>query len=176
MRPETEQTSTAKALITIRPAREEDVPAIVALVNDYARRGDLLPRSLNSVYTTLDDWLVAAVDDEILGCVSLLRYGSGLYEVRSLAVHARAQGRGVGTRLMRALLAEARTRQIPTLFALTRVVAFFHRFGYVPTRKERFPEKVWRDCWQCPLLENCDETAMVLHLEPELGSGSAPLE
>ena len=26
------------------------------------------------------------------------------------------------------------------------------------------PEKVWHDCLHCPLIDNCDETAMVLEL------------
>jgi N-acetylglutamate synthase-like GNAT family acetyltransferase len=51
------------------------------------------------------------------------------------------------------------------LFALTRVVDFFQRFGFVETDRAMFPEKVWRDCRLCPLINRCDETAVVLSLE-----------
>lgn len=148
----------------VRRAKAKDVPAIVHLVNHHARRGQLLPRSAQSVQETINDWLVACVGDELVGCVSLLRYTSGLVEVRSLAVSEHAQGRGVGTQLMEALLREARSRDIPVLFALTRAVDFFLRFGFAVTERAFFPEKVWHDCRQCPLKDNCDETAVVLHL------------
>lgn len=150
--------------VTVRLATSEDVPQILRLVNHHARLGQLLPRSAKSVYDTIDDWLVAIAGDEVLGCVSLLRYTSGLVEVRSLAVAEAAQGMGIGSHLMQALLTEAQKRKIPTLFALTRAVTFFQRFDFAITERAFFPEKVWHDCQQCPLLDNCDETAVVLHL------------
>lgn len=157
---------TDPASVVIRPAEDGDIPGLVALVNEYARRGDLLPRSPQSIADSLRNWFVAVVDDDIIGCVSLLRYTSGLVEVRSLAVADRAHGLGVGTRLMDALIAEAERRGVPTLFALTRAVRFFERNGFTITVKEIFPEKVWTDCQKCPLLHNCDETAVVRHLNP----------
>lgn len=155
--------------IAIRPAGVADVDGIAALIQAQARRGKLLPRGAAAIYETIDDWIVATIpagngpngEEEILGCVSLLPYPSGLVEVRSLAVQESAQGLGIGSRLLEALLAEARARGIVALFALTRAVPFFLRFGFAITAREHFPEKVWRDCWQCPLLDACDETAMV---------------
>lgn len=152
------------SVLTIRRATPDDVQGILALVNHHARRGQLLPRSLSSILATIDDWIVAEAENRILGCVSLLHYSSGLVEVRSLAVGDGLQGLGIGTHLMRELLLEAEKRRIPKLFALTRVVGFFQRFGFHVSDKSYFPEKVWHDCQQCPLRENCDETAVVLDL------------
>jgi len=157
----------APAPVTIRRAAPGDVQGIVVLVNHHARLGQLLPRSLRSINSTIDDWLVAVVGGEILGCVSLLRYTSGLVEVRSLAVGENRQGLGIGSKLMQELIIVARKRNIPKLFALTRVVGFFERFGFKVTDKAFFPEKVWHDCQQCPLRDNCDETAVVLDLLAE---------
>jgi amino-acid N-acetyltransferase len=142
----------------------DDVPAILALVSEHARRGTVLPRTRHSICSTIDDWLVAEAGGKILGCVSLLGYTSGLAEVRTLVVRDSVQGLGVGTLLVEALLAEARQRSIPKLFALTRAVPYFERFGFSVTDRDAFPEKVWRDCQQCPFLDNCDETAVVLQL------------
>lgn len=164
-------------MISVRPAVFPDVAGIAELVNDQARRGNLLPRSPQSIAASIGDWIVAAAaagngpdswEQEILGCVSLLGYPSGLVEVRSLAVQDSAQGLGIGRRLMEALIKEARGRQITTLFALTRVVGFFEQFGFAVTDRHRFPEKVWHDCWQCPLRERCDETAVSLDLASSL--------
>lgn len=153
------------AVLIIRSATIADADGIMKLVNSHARRGKLLPRTLRSIVSTLEDWVVAEVDGEIVGCVSLLRYTSGLVEVRSLAVNRQLQGLGIGARLMDELLKVARERKIPRLFALTRVVGFFERFGFHMTERALFPEKVWNDCQQCPLLDNCDETAVVLDLQ-----------
>ena len=161
MLPKKDQLGIELQVINIRPAVVDDVAEIVALVNTHAFQGSVLPRSLQSVYDTVEDWIVAEADGEIMGCVSLLPYSSGLVEVRSLAVRNRYQGLGIGTRLMKALLDEAKRRRIPTLFALTRKVPFFSRFGFQVTERALFSEKVWHDCRLCPLIERCDETAMV---------------
>jgi N-acetylglutamate synthase-like GNAT family acetyltransferase len=153
-----------KPMLTIRPALPADVPGIVALVNEHARRGDLLPRTAVSVEQTVPDWYVGALDGQIVACGSLLSYGVHLAEVRSLAVHDQVKGQGWGVTLVRALVAEANRRQISTLFALTRAVSFFERCGFAISDRLYFPEKVWRDCEQCPLKHHCNETAVVLQL------------
>ncbi len=151
--------------MNVRKARPEDVPGILALVNEHARRGDLLPRTAASIHDTLADWLIAKDDaGELVACVSLYPYSPVLAEVRSLAVHDRAKGGGWGSTLLKALVLEARRRGVVTLFALTRAVGFFQKGGFHISARERFPEKVWRDCVNCPLLDRCDETAVVLHL------------
>ncbi|MGB5060234.1 MAG: hypothetical protein WBO48_16160, partial [Candidatus Promineifilaceae bacterium] len=81
--------------MNIRPARETDIPAILRLVSDHARRGDLLPRSALSIRDTLHDWLVGVYPDgDIVACVSLFYYTPYLAEVRSLAVSDRVKGQG----------------------------------------------------------------------------------
>jgi amino-acid N-acetyltransferase len=163
--PHSDKTVPERRIPAIRPARQSDVPEIAALVNGLARQGQLLPRSPQSIAATIDAWIVATTGEQLLGCVSLLRYTSGLVEVRSLAVRESAQGRGIGSRLMHAAIAAAVDRDIPVLFALTRAVPFFEKFGFQTTEKAFFPEKVWHDCSVCPLIDNCDETAMVLRLD-----------
>jgi len=165
MQPSSRRPKTKMQTIAIRPATIADVPAIAALVLTNAIQGKVLPRSAAAIEATISDWIVAVADDEVLGCVSLLRYTSGLVEVRSLIVGERYRGLRIGSRLMEAMLDEARQRELPTLFALTRKVSFFERLGFVVTERTRFPEKVWHDCRLCPLVDNCDETAMILEIQ-----------
>src|SRR5438093_5683664 len=131
---------------TVRPATDADVQAIADIVNEHARQGHLLPRSAENIRTSLPNWLVAELDGVVVGIGSLVEMSKTLVEVRSLAVLPAYRSYGVGGLLVRGLVEQARARGIPTVFALTRVVPFFERLGFVVTDKERFPEKVWKDC------------------------------
>jgi amino-acid N-acetyltransferase len=144
----------------IRPATLTDVPQMLELLNTHVRRGDVLPRSAKSIQDTIDDWLVGEDNAGISACGSLLYYTPVLAEVRSLAVHDRTKGQGVGSALVQQLMHIATQRQTPTLFTLTRAVHFFAKLGFTITDKNHYPQKVWKDCHICPLLTNCDETAM----------------
>lgn len=160
----------------IRAAKATDIPDILNLIEEHVQRGDLLPRSPQSVRETLDNWFIGKdKENEIVACVSLHRYTPALAEVRSLAVSDTVKGQGFGRTIVKALIAEATRRNIPTLFALTRVVPFFQKLGFQTTNKERFPEKVWRDCQACPVYDNCDETAVFMHLSPVQPSTYIPV-
>ena len=148
----------------VRPATEADVSAIVQVVNENARLGHLLPRSAENIRASLPNWLVAELGGRVVGIGSLLTMSPTLVEVRSLAVLPDYRRYGVGKLIVLALVEQARQRGIPTVFALTRAVSFFQSLGFVVTERERFPEKVWRDCVICPLQHACDETAVVLEL------------
>lgn len=148
----------------VRPAAEGDVQAISDIVGEYARQGHLLPRSAESIRSSLPSWFVAEVDGKVVGCGSLMKMGPALVEVRSLAVLPAYQRYGVGAQIVQQLVEQARQDGYPTIFALTRAVTFFEHLGFTITSKERFPEKVWRDCAICPLQERCDETAVAIDL------------
>src|SRR5213082_3115958 len=82
--------------VVVRSATEADVQGIVDIINEYARQGHLLPRSAKSVRSSIDTWVVAEVDGEIVGCGSLLLMSPTLVEVRSLAVAPAYRSAGVG--------------------------------------------------------------------------------
>ncbi len=150
--------------VTVRPATEADIEAIVAVVNENVRQGHLLPRTPENIRASLNTWLVAEIAGQVVGIGSLLKMSDVLVEVRSLAVLPAFRSYGVGAKVVQGLVEEARQRGFPTVFALTRAVHFFEKLGFTVTNKERFPEKVWRDCVICPLQHACDETAVVLEL------------
>ena len=148
-----------KIIEIVKPA-ESDIPRLTEIVNEFAKRGDFLPRSEEHIRATLPDWQIATAGEQIIAIGSLLLYGPKLAEVRSLAVTDEAQGTGIGRRLVESLLVEAKERDIPRVFALTRAVRFFEKVGFEITDKENFPDKIWKDCSICPLIDACDETAV----------------
>lgn len=152
-------------LVSVRPAARGDAPAIAALVDGYARKGLILPRAEIAIRQSTETWIVASAPSGILGCGSLVHYAEDLAEVRSLAVVPHAQRRGLGTALVKALIELGRRGGYARLFALTRRVGFFERLGFEPAEVAWFPEKVWRDCAVCPLIDRCDEHAVLLDLD-----------
>ena len=154
-----------RGLVSVRPAVLADVPAIAELVGGFAQRGLILPRSEAAIRGNLTSWIVAAAPSRIVGCGSLVPYADDLAEVRSLAVAPSAQRQGLGTAMVHALIELGQELGFNRLFALTRRVPFFERLGFVPAEVAWFPEKVWRDCAMCPLIDRCDEHAVVLDLD-----------
>jgi len=150
----------------LRAAKTTDGQAICDLVNHYAEQGKMLHRSLESVYDSLRDFLVAEEDDgRVVGCVAVDIFWSDLAEVKSLAVAPDRTRSGVGSALVRAAMDSARSLGINRLFALTYEKTFFEHFGFTVIDRDTLPEKVWRECIVCPKLEACDEIAMLARLD-----------
>ena len=153
--------------ITIRPATVEDVGDIVRLTSSMARQGLMLPRSKYKIITMLADFLIAvSKEGTVVGCGAFSVLWTNLGEVCALAVDPAFQGKGIGSLLVKALVEEGRKKRVPEIIALTYQVDFFKNLGFAVTDKDDFPRKVWRECLECPKLEECDETAVHLYLDP----------
>ena len=148
----------------IRKANVRDPKCIMDLVNRFASRELMLPLPLSEAYDALRDFYVFEQDGRIVGCAALHVSWEGLGEVRSVAVAEEAQGRGVGTALVRACIEEARQLGMDRVFVLTYTPEFFDRFGFRRYPKEKLPHKIWSDCLKCPKFPNCDEVAMLVEL------------
>jgi len=85
--------------------------------------------------------------------------------MKSLAVAEDSQEQGIGAQLVEACLKEAGELGIPTVFCFTYQPAFFKRHRFVDIDKMELPRKVWTDCLRCPKFPNCDEVALICHLE-----------
>lgn len=149
----------------VRPAKTTDAEAVSTLVNGFAERGRMLHRSLESVYESLRDFIVADHPDGLAGCGALTVVGCDLGEIRSLAVVAERQGAGVGTRIVEESIRQGRTLGLKRIFVLTYEAEFFQRFGFARIDREALPAKVWGDCIHCNHADDCDETALILDLD-----------
>jgi len=156
--------------LALRAARVDDVDAMLALINGYAREDRMLERSREFLVEHLRDFFVAVHGEQLLGCCALAVLTADLAEVRSLAVVPVASSRGVGKALVDACVSEARRLGLRRVFALTLVPAFFEKCGFTLVSLGRLPEKSTAECPVCPKRFACDEQAMLLHLD-----GSKPL-
>jgi amino-acid N-acetyltransferase len=115
----------------VRRARTSDVPAIKSIVDIYAGSGRrLLAKELVTLYEDVQDFKVAEVDGEVVGCGALHVLWADLGEIRTLAVHPDCAKDGIGRHLLDALIGTARELGLSRLFALTFHVDFFARAGF----------------------------------------------
>ncbi|MCA2014703.1 argininosuccinate lyase [Vibrio tritonius] len=156
------------ASVQVRPARLTDVEALEGMVTYWANMGENLPRSRNEIVRDIGSFAVAEHNGEITGCASLYVYDSGLAEIRSLGVEAGWQNQGQGTAIVHYLVNKARKMAIKKVFVLTRTPEFFMKQDFIPTSKTLLPEKVLKDCEQCPRQHACDEVALEVNLVEKL--------
>jgi amino-acid N-acetyltransferase len=149
----------------LRRARIQDVPHMQALINSFADKDEMLPRSLNEIYENLRDYFVLEEDGEIIGTVACHVNWDDLAEVKSLAIAERRRGRGYGRRLVETCVEDARSLGLKRLFVLTYKPEFFGRLGWCLVEKSSLPQKVWVECIRCVKFPDCGEVALIYHLE-----------
>jgi N-acetylglutamate synthase-like GNAT family acetyltransferase len=153
--------------VKMRRARPADVPAIYALIAQYAAEGILLARTEANIREHIAQFLVCVSKRCIAGCVALESYGENLAEIRSLAVSPELRGSGLGGKLVQFALTEGRARNIARVFAVTHAPDFFVRQGFTLSSRRALPEKIERDCNTCPKARRCRLTAVVATLAAE---------
>jgi amino-acid N-acetyltransferase len=147
-------------MLRTRSATLPDVEAIHAIMQPYAEKNILLPRTVAELCENVRDFVVAEHKGEIIGCGALHLYGMHLAEIRSIAVTQSAKGLGAGRLLVAALLEEAERHRVSCVCLFTRIPEFFSHMGFSVATREALPDKIYKDCLHCPFLYACDEIAM----------------
>jgi amino-acid N-acetyltransferase len=146
----------------IRKARLQDASNIYELVNSLSQDGTLLRRAFAEICENVRDFTVAESGGGIFqGCGALHLYGPHLAEVRSIVVRPEAKSKGTGGMLLQSLLDEAEDHGVGCVCLFTRIPDFFFRHGFrVVEDRTALPDKIYKDCQNCPRLYRCDEVAM----------------
>lgn len=145
----------------IRKARLADAEAIHKLAFHYAKKGLILARSRSSIYEYIRNYSVMENDGEVVGIGALSILWDDLAEIRTLGVWENSAGQGIGKKLVDYFMNEAKELGIKKVFTLTYQTEFFEKCGFQVISKEHMPNKVWKDCLNCPKFPNCDEVLMV---------------
>lgn len=145
----------------IRKAKIEDIKQIQNLINSFAKKDLMLPRSLNELYETLRDFWVAVENNKIVACCALHISWEDLAEIKSLAVAKTKQKKGIGKKLLLACLSEARELGAKKIFVLTYQPEYFKQFGFKRVKNSALPHKIWAECINCCKFPNCQEAALL---------------
>ncbi|MBX6384542.1 MAG: amino-acid N-acetyltransferase [Microbispora sp.] len=167
--------------VTVRRARTPDVRAIRRLVDAYSGVGPrLLKKTTVTLYEDVQEFWVAEMEGRVVGCGALHVLWEDLAEIRTVAVDPGVRGRGIGHRIVAALIETARELGVRRVFCLTFEVEFFARHGFKPIQGTPVSPEVYAE-----LLASYDEgvaefldlehvkpntlgnTRMLLHLDPQ---------
>lgn len=160
------QTASNKG-IEVRKAAMQDIPPLLDLINGYAARGIMLPRTEFEMSENMRDFMVAYAGNQLVGCGAMHFYSPTMGEVRSLAVAESHKTHGIGRMLVDSLVYEAKLYGLDAVFAFTYVPGFFAKLGFNEVERGELPLKAWKDCLRCPKFQCCDEIAVVRVLRPQ---------
>jgi amino-acid N-acetyltransferase len=169
--------------VAVRRARTSDVRTIRRLVDVYTADRTLLSKATVTLFEDVQEFWVAELGDQVVGCGALHVLWEDLAEVRTLAVDPQFRGHGVGSALLRRLLEVALDLGVARVFCLTFQVEFFTRHGFAEIEGAPVDSDVYEQ-----LLQSYDEgvaefldlervkpntlgnSRMLLHLAPKDGN------
>ena len=129
----------------VRRARAADIRVIRELVRPLAETRVLVSKDAVTYYESLQQFRVAEVDGQLVGCGALHVMWEDLAEIRTLAVSPQAKGTGVGSALLEALVQDARDLGLRRLFCLTFELDFFARHGFSPIDGQAVTPEVYAE-------------------------------
>ena len=116
--------------VVVRPARTSDIKKIRSIVDLYASQRRLLSKETVTLYEGVQEFTVAEVNGEVVGCGALHVLWEDLAEVRTVAVIESMQGKGIGHAILESILNKAKEIGVKKVFCLTFETKFFDSHGF----------------------------------------------
>ncbi len=148
------------AAMSVRRAKMSDVDKIYQQVNFWADKGEILPRTRDNIIHDIQNFVVAELDGEVVGCASLYIYQTGLAEIRSVVIDQQAQNQGQGQALVQYLLEFAQQIELQQIIVLTYIPQYFSKLGFSEINKDSLAENIIEDSEPSPDKNPDDEVAM----------------
>jgi len=115
----------------IRPARTSDIKQLRQIIDTYALGRRLLTKETVTLYESVQEFTVAEIDGEVIGCGALHILWEDLAEVRTMAVVEKYRGAGIGSQLLEHITKRAIELGVKRIFCLTFETDFFSRHGFI---------------------------------------------
>ena len=153
-------------MVKLVKANLSDIFAMQAMVALDVKNGIILERNVDEVATNIRSYILAKVDNKLVGYGALHVHSSRLAEIRSLIVLDGYRGQNIGRKIVEFTLDEARALNvIEEVLVLTYLPQFFIKLNFVEIAKETIPEhKIWADCIKCIHFPVCNEISLVYKL------------
>jgi N-acetylglutamate synthase-like GNAT family acetyltransferase len=115
--------------LTVRPATEADQPRILRLIKEVR-----LPR----MNLRWPNFVLAEEDGEVIGMGQVKSHGDGSRELASIAVVPARQGQGIGSAIIKALLAREQG-VVLHLSCRRQLEGYYERFGFARLEPASYP-------------------------------------
>jgi len=140
----------------------EDISKMQELILPEVQSGVILMRTEDEIATNIRSYMLAFIENELVGFNALHIHTSYLAEIRSLIVKEGFRGKKIGENLVQHALEEAKELGLQKVLSLTYKQSFFERLGFVEIPKESLPEhKIWADCIKCKHFPVCNEVSLI---------------
>lgn len=114
----------------IRAAKTSDIKKIRAIIDAYVSGRRLLSKETVTLFESVQEFIVAEVDAEVVGCGALHVLWEDLAEVRTVAVIESMKRKGIGHMILENILARAKEVGVKKVFCLTFETKFFGSHGF----------------------------------------------
>ena len=116
--------------VIVRPATTADIKIIrhIIDINKASRR--MLEKETVTLYETVQEFVVAEVENKVVGCGALHVLWEDLAEVRTVGVDEDVRGKGVGHKILEELISRAKKVGVKRIFCLTFETEFFGSHGF----------------------------------------------
>ncbi len=139
-----------------------DISEMQKLVKPEVDEGIILPRSDDEMATNIRAYVVAKINNKIIGFCALHIFSKKLAEIRSLVVDKMYRRNKVGQNMILFLIEESQKLCVNSVFTLTYQKGFFEKLGFSMIDKSELPEqKIWADCIKCKHFPVCNEIAFI---------------
>jgi amino-acid N-acetyltransferase len=143
-----------------------DIPEMQEMVISEVKDGVILERNADEVATNIRSYVLAKIENKLVGYTALHVHSSRLAEIRSLIVKDGYRGQNIGRKIVEFSLEEAKSLKVTgEVLVLTYLPQFFMKMNFVEIAKESIPEhKIWADCIKCIHFPVCNEISLVYKL------------
>ena len=117
--------------IIVRPAKTSDIKKIRKIIDSFVEPRRLLSKETVTLYESVQEFAIAEVDGEVVGCGALHVLWEDLAEVRTVAVIESMHGKGVGHAILESILNKAKEIGVKKVFCLTFETKFFGSHGFI---------------------------------------------
>ncbi len=152
----------------IRQATLADAERIFALIN--LNRDQLVPRSVGNIVESIDRFFVAEAEGEMVGCAAYQIHPeigaseAAAVEIVSVAVKSAFRKRGIGRKLVEAVIEKSDAIGPKETVVLTFAPEFFAKMGFREVPKTKIMHKLYTGCINCTKHADpftCPEIAMI---------------
>jgi amino-acid N-acetyltransferase len=153
-------------VVELVKAKLSDIPEMQKMVISEVKDGIILERNQDEVATNIRSYVLAKIEEKIVGYAALHIHSSRLAEIRSLIVSKEYRGENIGKKIVEFTLSEAKALNVTgEVLVLTYLPQFFMKMDFIEIAKETIPEhKIWADCIKCIHFPVCNEISLVYKL------------